>query len=256
MTSHRASARYQLTGTSADQAGKHGSTFRLIDAETGRHLAGAPVRRRASRRRPRRSSRRAKSWRALQPCVASCGDRSRPPRAGGRVEPARSGAAGDAARFCRSTPRVMRARSISGARDGPRSRHALATALRRGPMASGWSIISRPTPLEDRARGTALAHAPRPSAATPPSLPCSATPSPFCTTSMPRNMVVRKALSVDGGFGAGRGAAAGGSTSTAAMPTSGHRAARKIALDLAPMSRLAFNSMVGIGCAHFGAVQR
>ena len=50
----------------------------------------------------------------------------------------------------------------------------------------------------------------------------------------------------------GRGAAADGSTSIKAIPQSAIERF-KIALDLAPHDPLAFNSMVGIGCAHFKA---
>jgi AraC-like DNA-binding protein/tetratricopeptide (TPR) repeat protein len=49
----------------------------------------------------------------------------------------------------------------------------------------------------------------------------------------------------------GPGAAAGGSTCTRETPS--RRSSGSIALDLAPHDSLAFNNMVGIGCAHFAA---
>jgi AraC-like DNA-binding protein/tetratricopeptide (TPR) repeat protein len=129
--------------------------------------------------------------------------------------------------------------------------HALATAL------AAWTYGQRvvyhfaQTPAEDRARGTALARRAQALAGDASALAVLGNALTFLHDLDTADVVVRKALACDGG------SAWAWSRSGWIDVYRGDAEAAierfKIALDLAPNDPLAFNSMVGIGCAQFGA---
>ncbi|HSU05310.1 MAG TPA: helix-turn-helix domain-containing protein [Acetobacteraceae bacterium] len=129
--------------------------------------------------------------------------------------------------------------------------HALATAL------AAWTYGQRVvyhfahTPAEDRVRGTALARRAQVLAGDATALAVLGNALTFLHDLDTAEVVVRKALACDGG------SAWAWSRSGWIDVYRGDAEAAierfKIALDLAPNDPLAFNSMVGIGCAQFGA---
>jgi tetratricopeptide (TPR) repeat protein len=129
--------------------------------------------------------------------------------------------------------------------------HALATAL------AAWTYGQRlvyhfaATPTLDRARGAELArkaHTLAGDATALAVLGCALT----CVHDLDRaDLVIRKALAVDGG--SAWAWSRGGWIDVYHGEAEAAIERFKIALDLAPNDCLAFNSMVGIGCAHFGA---
>jgi len=108
----------------------------------------------------------------------------------------------------------MRARSTARPRDGARQDNALATAL------AAWAQIQRVVYHFTANQGEAcaqrrLARKAKALRAMRQGSPCRATPHPAATTSS-GELVIRRALSVDGGSGMGVEAATAGSTSTRA----------------------------------------
>jgi AraC-like DNA-binding protein/tetratricopeptide (TPR) repeat protein len=242
-------ARYQLIGAISGSDRQARLTFRLIDAETGRHLTAhrsdGPLGDDAAVDEHLAT----KIVAAMQPCLrlAEIDRASRKPEAD--LSPH------DMA--LRAMPFVLSLNADGNAhaldlleramqRDPG---NALATAL--AAWAYGQRVVYHfaTTPNEDRARsaelarkaqalgGDATVHAVLGNALT------------FLPDLDAANLMIRKALSIDGG-------------SAWAWSRSGwidvyHGDADsgierfKIALDLAPNDSLAFNSMVGIGCAHF-----
>lgn len=127
--------------------------------------------------------------------------------------------------------------------------HALATAL--AAWAYGQRVIYHftTTPDEDRARGAELARKARALAGDATALAILGTAFTFLHDLDAAGQVIRKALSIDGG------SAWAWSRSGWLDVYNGHAESAierfKIALELAPNDSLAFNSMVGLGCAHF-----
>lgn len=245
------SARYHLGGEIRGLGRQARLTFRLIETATGRHLSAyhsdgalddgaAPNEHLATRIAA-----------ALQPClrVAEIDHASRKPDAD--LSPH------DLA--LRAMPHVLSLDADGNARaldllERALDRdpdHALATAL------AAWTYGQRlvyhfaATPTFDRARGAELARKAQTLAGDATALAVLGSALTCVHDLDGADLVIRKALAVDGG-------------SAWAWSRSGwidvyHGEAEsaierfKIALDLAPNDCLAFNSMVGIGCAHFEA---
>jgi AraC-like DNA-binding protein/tetratricopeptide (TPR) repeat protein len=250
VTNQPGSARYHLTGVIRGSDRQTRLTFRLIDAETGRHLSAhrcdgalgddaTPDEHLATR-----------IVAALQPCLrlAEIDRASRKPDVD--LSPH------DLA--LRAMPCVLSLNADSNAhaldllerameRDPD---HALATAL--AAWAYGQRVIYHfaATPNEDRARSAELARKAQTLAGDATVLAILGNALTFLHDLDTADLVIRKALSIDGG------SAWAWSRSGWLDVYNGHAESAierfKIALELAPNDCLAFNSMVGLGCAHFG----
>ncbi|WOH49440.1 helix-turn-helix domain-containing protein [Bradyrhizobium sp. sBnM-33] len=129
--------------------------------------------------------------------------------------------------------------------------HPLAIAL------AAWAHVQRVVyhfthaPLEERARSLELAHKARALCGGAPVLAVLGNALTLLKEFDTADLVIRKALAIDGGS-AWAWSRSGWLDVYKGDPQSAIERF-KIALDLAPHDPLAFNSMVGIGCAHFNA---
>ncbi|MCK1638444.1 helix-turn-helix domain-containing protein [Bradyrhizobium sp. 157] len=129
--------------------------------------------------------------------------------------------------------------------------HPLATAL------AAWAHVQRVVyhfthePLEERARSLELAHKARALCGDATVLAVLGNALTLLKEFDTADLVIRKALAIDGGS-AWAWSRSGWLDVYKGNPQSAIERF-KIALDLAPHDPLAFNSMVGIGCAHFNA---
>jgi tetratricopeptide (TPR) repeat protein len=251
VTSQPGSARYHLSGDIKGLGRQTRLTFRLVEAATGRHLSAyrsdgaldddaAPKEHLATRIAA-----------ALQPCLrlAEIDRASRKPDVD--LSPH------DLA--LRAMPHVLSLDAEGNARaldllERAMERdpdHALATAL--AAWAYGQRVVYHfaATPIEDRARSAELARKAQALAGDATALAVLGNALTFLHDLDSADLVIRKALSVDGG------SAWAWSRGGWIDVYNGHAESAidrfKIALDLAPNDGLAFNSLVGIGCAHFGA---
>jgi AraC-like DNA-binding protein/Tfp pilus assembly protein PilF len=241
-------ARYQLTGTVSGSERQTRLTFRLIDAETGRHLTAhrsdGPLGDDVLDERLA-----TKIVAAMQPCLrlAETDRASRKPEA--ELTPH------DLA--LRAMPWVLSLNAEGNAhaldlleramqRDPG---NALATAL--AAWAYGQRVVYHfaPTPNEDRARSAELARKAQTLGGDATVLAILGNALTFLHDLTTAELMVRKALSIDGGS-AWAWSRSGWLDVYNGDADSGIERF-KIALDLAPNDSLAFNSMVGIGCAHF-----
>ena len=241
-------ASYQLMGTISGSERHTRLTFRLIDAETGRHLTAhrsdGPLGDDALDERLA-----TKIVAAMQPCLrlAEIDRASRKPEA--ELTPH------DLA--LRAMPCVLSLNAEGNARAldlleramQRDPRNALATAL--AAWAYGQRVVYHfaPTPNEDRARSAELARKAQTLGGDATVLAVLGNALTFLHDLGAAELMVRKALSIDGGS-AWAWSRSGWLDVYNGDADSGIERF-KIALDLAPNDSLAFNSMVGIGCAHF-----
>jgi AraC-like DNA-binding protein/tetratricopeptide (TPR) repeat protein len=249
VTNQSGSARYHLTGAIRGLDRQARLTFRLIDAETGRHLSAhrcdgalgddaAPDEHLATR-----------IVAALQPCLrlAEIDRASRKPDAD--LSPH------DLA--LRAMPCVLSLNADGNARalellERAMERdphHALATAL--AAWAYGQRVIYHfaATPDQDRARSAELARKAQTLAGDATVLAVLGNALTLLHDLDAADQVIRKALSIDGGSAWAWSRSGWIDVYNGDAESAIERF--KIALDLAPNDCLAFNSMVGIGCAHF-----
>lgn len=251
VASRPGSARYHLSGDIRGLGRQTRLTFRLIEAATGRHLSAyrsdgvlddcsAPKEHLATRIAA-----------ALQPCLrlAEIEHASRKPDVD--LSPH------DLA--LRAMPHVLSLDADGNARaldlleramDRDPS-HALATAL--AAWAYGQRVVYHfaTAPVEDRARSAELARKAQALAGDATALAVLGNALTFLHDLDAADLVIRKALSVDGGSAWAWSRSGWIDVYKGRSQSAIERF--KIALDLAPNDSLAFNSLVGIGCAHFGA---
>jgi AraC-like DNA-binding protein/tetratricopeptide (TPR) repeat protein len=244
------SVRYQLTGTIRGSDRQTRSTFRLIDAETGRHLSAHRCDGAFGEDAALDEHLATRIVAALQPCLRL----AEIDRANSRPDIDLS--PHDLA--LQAMPCVLSLDADGNAhalelleraieRDPG---HALATAL--AAWAYGQRIVYHfsTAPNEDRARSAELARKAQNLAGDATVFAILGNALTFLHDLDTAELMVRKALSIDGG------SAWAWSRSGWIDVYNGDAGSAierfKIALDLAPNDSLAFNSMVGIGCAHFG----
>jgi AraC-like DNA-binding protein/tetratricopeptide (TPR) repeat protein len=251
VSNQRGTARYHLTGMMRGLDQQPRLTFRLIDAETGRHLAayradstagddGAPDEHLATR-----------IVAALQPCLRDA-----------EIERALRKPDVDLGPHdlvLRAMPGVLSLNAEGNAHAielleraiARNPDHALATAL------AAWAHVQRVVyhfatdPVAERARSVELAQKARGLAGDATVLAVLGNALTLLDDLDGADIVIRKALSIDGGS-AWAWSRSGWLDVYKGDPDSAIERL-KIALDLAPHDPLAFNSMVGIGCAHFHA---
>ena len=249
VTSRPMSARYHLLGAIRGEGAQMRLIFRLIDNETGRQLWAHRSEGVLGDDAAADEHLATRIAAALQPCLRLAEiDHARKRRT--PISARTNSRCGPCRAFCRSTPREIRARSncwsvrwsaTPTTRWRPRSP--------RGPTDSASSIISPTNPDADRARSAELARKAQTLAGDATVFAALGTALTFLHDLDAADLMIRKALSVDGG-------------SAWAWSRSGWLDVYKgdaelaierfkIALDLAPQDGLAFNSLVGIGCAHF-----
>jgi AraC-like DNA-binding protein/tetratricopeptide (TPR) repeat protein len=251
VTSQHTSARYRLTGAICGSVNQTRLTIRLIDVETGRHLwahrsdgaLGSDI-----VVDEHLATRIAAS---LQPCLRSAEIDRAQRKPNDELSPHEL--------TLRAMPHVLsldtegneRALDLLKRATDRDPDHVLATAL------AAWAYAQRvvyhfsATPLEERARSAHLARKALALAGDPTVLAILGNAFTSLHDLDTAEMVVRKALSVDGGSAWAWSRSGwidvfrGNAESAVERFT--------IALELAPHDSLAFNNMVGIGCAHFNA---
>jgi AraC-like DNA-binding protein/tetratricopeptide (TPR) repeat protein len=251
VTRQPGSARYQLAGVIRGLDRRTRLTFRLIDAETGRHLSA-------------------------HRCDGMLGDDAAPDehlatRIVAALQPGLRLAEIDRASrkqdvdlsphdlALRAMPWVLSLDANGNAhaldllerameRDPD---HALATAL--AAWAYGQRVVYHfaATPNEDRARSAELARKAHTLAGDATVLAVLGNALTCLHDLDTADLMIRKALSIDGGSAWAWGRSGWIDVYNGDAESAIERF--KIALDLAPNDCLAFNSMVGIGCAHFGS---
>lgn len=245
------SARYHLIGVIGGSGRQARLTFRLIDAETGRHLTAhrsdgplgdgaAPEEHLAT-----------KIVAAIQPCLRLAEIDRASRKQDADLSPH------DLA--LRAMPCVLSLNADGNAHAlelleraiGRDPDNALATAL--AAWAYGQRVVYHfaATPNEDRARSAALARKAQTLAGDATVLTVLGNALTFLHDLDAAELMIRKALSIDGGS-AWAWSRSGWIDVYNGDPDSAIERL-KIALDLSPNDSLAFNSMVGIGCAHFEA---
>jgi AraC-like DNA-binding protein/tetratricopeptide (TPR) repeat protein len=251
VVSQPGSARYRLAGAIRGEGAQMRLIFRLIDSETGRQLW---AHRADGVRRDDDAGEEFLATRivaALQPCLRSA-----------EIEhalrkPGTDLSAHDLA--LRAMPGVLSLDAEGNARAldlleramDQDPTHALATAL------AAWAHVQRVVyhfaaePQAERARGIELAHRARALSGDASVLAVLGNALTLLDELDTAELVIRKALAVDGGS-AWAWSRSGWLDVYHGDPESAIERF-KIALDLAPQDSLAFNSMVGIGCAHFKA---
>jgi AraC-like DNA-binding protein/tetratricopeptide (TPR) repeat protein len=247
------SARYHLTGAIRGTGRSARLIVRLIEAETGRHLLahrsdGAPGDDNAPEAHVA-----ARIAAAVQPCLRL-------------AEIDRAGRKPDGA----LSPHDLTLRAMTGvlafeAEANARALDLLERAIDRDPedalalALAAWARMQRvvyhftTNPIEERARGMALARRARPVAGDAMTLAVLGNAFTLLSDIEAADAVVRKALAVDGGSAWAWSRSGWIDVYRGDAQSAIERL--KIALDLAPHDALAFNSLVGIGCAHFAAGQ-
>ena len=242
-------ARYQLTGAISGSDRQTRLTFRLIDAETGRHLTAHRSDGALGHDTALDEHLATKIIAAMQPCLrlAEIDRASRKPAAD--LSPH------DMA--LRAMPYVLSLNAEGNAhaldlleramQHDPDN--ALATAL------AAWAYSQRvvyhfaTTPNEDRAKGAELARKAQTLGGDATVLAVLGNALTFLHDLDAAELMIRKALSIDGGSAWAWSRSGWLDVYNNDADSAIERF--KIALDLAPNDSLAFNSMVGIGCAHF-----
>jgi AraC-like DNA-binding protein/tetratricopeptide (TPR) repeat protein len=251
VTRQQGSARYHLSGDIRGSGRQTRLTFRLIEAATGRHLSAYRSDGALDDDAAPREHLAARIAAALQPCLrlAEIEHASRKPDAD--LSPY------DLA--LRAMPHVLSLDAGGNARaldllERAMDRdpdHALATAL--AAWAYGQRVVYHFTaaPTFDRARSAELARKAQALAGDATALSVLGN-ALTCLHDLDRaDLVIRKALAVDGGSAWAWSRSGWIDVYNGEADSAIDRF--KIALDLAPGDCLAFNSLVGIGCAHFGA---
>ncbi|QWG14755.1 helix-turn-helix domain-containing protein [Bradyrhizobium sediminis] len=249
VTRQPGAARYHLVGTINGSDRQTHLTLRLIDAETGRHLTAHRSDGPPGDDTTLDEHLATKIVAAMQPCLRL----AEIDRAGRKPDADLS--PHDLA--LRAMPFVLSLNAEGNAyaldlleramkRDPG---HALATAL--AAWAYGQRVVYHfaTTPTEDRARSAELARKAQSLGGDATVLAVLGNALTFLHDLDAANLIIRKALSIDGGS-AWAWSRSGWIDVYNGDADSGIERF-KIALDLAPHDSLAFNSMVGIGCAHF-----
>lgn len=249
VTRQLGSARYHLMGAIGGSGRQARLTFRLIDAETGRHLTAyrsdgplgddaAPDERLAT-----------KIIATMQPCLRLA-----------EIDRANRKSDADLSPHdlaLRAMPCVLSLNAEGNAHALDLLErameydpdHALATAL--AAWAYGQRVVYHfaATPSEDRARSAELARKAQTLAGDATVLAVIGNALTFLHDLDAAELMIRKALSIDGGSAWAWSRSGWLDVYNGDSDSAIERL--KIALDLAPNDSLAFNSMVGIGCAHF-----
>jgi AraC-like DNA-binding protein/tetratricopeptide (TPR) repeat protein len=245
-----ASPRYHLGGAIRGTGRQTRLTFRLIEVATGRHLSayrsdGALGAAASSEHLATRIAA------ALQPClrVAEIDHASRKPDADlSPHELALRAMPHVLALDAEGNARALDLLERAMARD---PEHALATALAAWVYGQRVVYHFAATPTEDRTRSAELARKARALAGDATSLAILGNALTFLHDLDGADLVIRKALTIDGGSAWAWSRSGWIDVYKGEAESAIERL--KIALELAPDDTLAFNSMVGIGCAHFGA---
>jgi AraC-like DNA-binding protein/Tfp pilus assembly protein PilF len=251
ITSQAGSARYHLNGVIRGSDRQARLTFRLIDAETGRHLSAHRCDGTPGDNAALDEHLAIRIVAALQPCLRQAEiDRA-------NRKPDIDLSPHDLA--LRAMPCVLSLNADGNAhaldlleraieRDPD---DALATAL------AAWAYAQRivyhfsSTPHEDRARSAELARKAQTLAGDATVLAILGNALTFLHDLDAADLAIRKALSIDGGSAWAWSRSGWIDVYNGDAESAIERF--KIALELAPDDCLAFNSMVGIGCAHFGS---
>ena len=245
------SARYQLAGAIRGEGAQTRLTFRLIDSETGRQLWAHRSDGALHDDNTAEEHLATRIAAALQPCLRSA-EIERALR-----KPGTDLGAHDLA--LRAMPGVLSLDAEGNARaldllerameQDPG--HALATALAAWAHAQRVVYHFTTEPQADRARGIELAHRAQALSGDASVLAVLGNALTLLDELDTAELVIGKALAVDGGS-AWAWSRSGWLDVYRGDPESAIERL-KIALDLAPHDSLAFNSLVGIGCAHFKA---
>ena len=251
VASQAGSARYRLAGVMRGSGRQTRLTFRLIEIETGRHLWAHRSDGALGEDSAVEEQLATRIAGALQPCLRLAEiDRA-------RCKPDADLSAHDLT--LRAMPGVLSLEAEGNARaldllaraTDRDPNHALATAL------AAWARVQRVVyhftadPMVERARGAELARKAQALAGDATALAVLGNALTLLHDLETADAVIRRALSVDGGS-----AWAWSRSGWIDLYKGDSESAIerfKIALDLAPHDSLAFNSMVGIGCAHFNA---
>jgi AraC-like DNA-binding protein/tetratricopeptide (TPR) repeat protein len=249
VTNQPGSARYHLSGVIRGSDRQTRLTFRLIDAETGRHLSAHRIDGALRSDAAPDDHLATRIVAALQPCLRL----AEIDRAGRKPDADLS--PHDLA--LRAMPCVLSLNADGNARaldllERAMERdpgHALATAL--AAWAYGQRVVYHfaATPDQDRARSAELARRAQTLAGDATVLAILGNALTFLHDLDAADQVIRRALSIDGG--SAWAWSRGGWIDVYNGDAESAIERFKIALDLAPNDCLAFNSMVGIGCAHF-----
>jgi tetratricopeptide (TPR) repeat protein len=245
------SARYQLAGAIRGEGAQTRMTFRLIENESGRQLWAHRSDGALHGDNTAEEHLATRIAAALQPCLRSA-EIERALR-----KPGTDLGAHDLA--MRAMPGVLSLDAEGNARalellerameQDPG--HALATALAAWAHAQRVVYHFAAEPQSDRARGIELAHRAQALSGDASVLAVLGNALTLLDELDTAELVIRKALAVDGGS-AWAWSRSGWLDVYRGDPESAIERL-KIALDLAPHDSLAFNSLVGIGCAHFKA---
>jgi tetratricopeptide (TPR) repeat protein len=251
VTSQPRSARYRICAALRGDSGRHSLVVRLIEQESGRQLGAHRTEGILLDRSDSHHELATRIVAALQPALRS----AEIERAWSRSE-------------VELNPHDLALRAMPGvlsldAEGNARALELLERARDRNPESAlaaalaAWAYAQRVVyhfaadPISERARGVELAHKAR-------SLPGDATALAVLGSALTlldeldnAALLVGKALAADGGC-AWAWSRSGWLEVYQGDPESAIERFR-IALDLAPQDQLAFNSMVGIGCAHFKA---
>jgi AraC-like DNA-binding protein/tetratricopeptide (TPR) repeat protein len=245
------SAAYHLTGAVKGSGRQARLTLRLIEAGTGRHLSAYRSDGALDDSSAPREYLATRIAAALQPCLRAAETERAQRKLDIDLSPQDL--------TLRAMPHVLsldadgNARAIDlleRAMDRDPS-HALATAL--AAWAYGQRVVYHfaASPTEDRARSAELARKAQALAGDATALAVLGNALTLLHDLEAAGRVIGEALTVDGGSAWAWGR--GGWIDVYNGDTESALERFKIALDLAPTDSLAFNNLVGIGCAHFGA---
>ncbi len=251
VASQQGSARYRLAGVMRGSGRQTRLTFRLIEIETGRHLWAHRSDGALGEDTAAEEHLATRIAAALQPCLRLAEiDRA-------RCKPDADLSPHDLT--LRAMPGVLsfeaegnaRALDLLARATNRDPNHALATAL------AAWARVQRvvyhftAVPLVERALGADLARKAQALAADATALAVLGNALTLLHEVETADLVIRRALAVDGGSAWAWSRSGWIDVYKGDADSAIERF--KIALDLAPHDTLAFNSMVGIGCAHFHA---
>jgi AraC-like DNA-binding protein/tetratricopeptide (TPR) repeat protein len=251
VTSSPGSASYHLAGAIRGSGRQTRLTLRLIEAGTGRHLAAYHSDGALDDSSGPRDYLATRIAAALQPCLRLAETERAQRKPDIDLSPQDL--------TLRAMPHVLSLDADGNARAiefleraiDRDPKHALATAL------AAWAYVQRvvyhfaASPNEDRTRSAELARKAQSLAGDATALAVLGNALTLLHDLEAAGRVTRQALAMDGGSAWAWGR--GGWIDTYNGDTESAIERFKIALDLAPTDSLAFNNLVGMGCAHFGA---
>lgn len=251
VASSRRSARYRLSGAIRGSGRQTRLTFRLVEGETGRHLWAHRADGALGEACALEETLATRIAASLQPDLRLA-----------EIERARRKPDFDLSSHdltLRAMPDVLALDADGNARaldlleraTDRDPRNALATALAAWAHAQRITYHFSATPLDERTRGTELARKALALAGDATGLAVLGNALTLLHELETADIVIRKALTVDGGSAWAWSRSGWIDVYNGDADSAIERF--KIALDLAPRDVLAFNSMVGIGCAHFKA---